>query len=514
MSELVGGRTDYELIARGYPFIVRRTPQPIPTAAIDAQPAACALINLEWLAHIAGAIEALNQPDAWQGTDEEIYNAQQQLEQLAAAFSTICEMSQGANVQFRQTDCTLEVSEDGGQTWTEIFNAGCAKTVITYNPDTGYIEADGEPVVNGDTIINNTIIVNDTSEITPNGLNKRCDMASYYADLMLPSHMAQIVQTIEQTGNNKEALSSLIGFAVALTGLIFMPFTGGASGAAALAWVFGAFTVAETLGELSALVADADAAAVNNDMTTQFWQDVKCKIYCVLPNDGIVSQAIQAQIADEVQTLAASYPNAIPLLAESIRQFSPEAIGRFNIFGALYDGSNCDLCACGAWVHAIHAFPYNTKYANLLGTTAHYPEGAFYDSAQTVRSGFVQVEIDLSKTPAWITGINAVATTYKDPGDPSDYGYAKAEIWDESAQAWQQVYSSGLSAFGADVFRNMNGGLPGQPLPVITTKVRFELLAWGINSNNAWGNNMIQGITLYGAGIDVFQLELDEYNGV
>lgn len=516
MSELVGGRTDYELMARGYPFIVRRNPQPIPAAAIDAQPAACALINLEWLAHIAGAIEALNQPDAWQGTDEEIYNAQQQLEQLAAAFSTICEMSQGANVQFRQTDCTLEVSEDGGATWTEIFNAGCAKTVITYNPDTGYIEADGEPVVSGDTIINNTIIVDNTDGIAPPSLDKRCDVASYYADLMLPSYMAEIVTTIEQTSNNKDALSALIGFAVAVTGIIFTPLTAGTSALAALGYIFAGFAVAETFGELSAMVSEADAASVENEMTPQFWQDVKCKIYCILPNDGIVTPDVQQDIADNVETLTASYPNAIPILAESIRQFSIEAIGRFNIFGALYDGSNCDLCACGGWIRNVTALPYTTKYAILHGSTAHVTGGgAFYDAAETVRSGLVTVEIDLSKTPAWITGATAKAYTGQDDGDADDYGYAKVEIWDMDAQSWVQVYTSGLSKFGADVYRNWNAGLPGQPVPILTTKIKFELLAWGINAENPqWVSNRIHEILLYGAGIDVFTLELNEFNGV
>lgn len=509
MSELVGGRTDYELIARGYPFIVRRTPQPIPTAAIDAQPAACALINLEWLAHIAGAIEALNQPDAWQGSDEEIYNAQQQLEKLAAAFSTICEMSQGANVQFRQTDCTLEVSEDGGATWTEIFNAGCAKTVITYNPDTGYIEADGEPVVSGDTIINNTIIIDDTGNLQPDGLNKRCDTASYLVDLPLPTLIQEYITTQQNNANTVDIVSALIAFGLGIGGIIV---TGGTS---AIAYIFAGLAIAADGSDLAAKILNIDPTLLAAETTAQFWQDVKCAIYCVLPNDGVLTPDVAQAIADNLESeLLTTYPNAIPLLSDSFRMFSIEALGKMSIYGALYDGDNCDLCACGGWIRAIHGLPYTTKYATLYDATSHNPNSAFFDAAQTVRSSHVTVEVDLSRTPAWITGVNAVANTYKDPGDPSSYGYAKCEVWDMDNQTWVTIFNGGLNAFGGDSFRNLNGGLPGQPYPVLTTKVRFELLAWGTNSNNSWGNNMIHGITLYGAGIDVFTLELNEFNGV
>lgn len=507
MSDPTIGRTEQEQIERGYPFIVRRNPQPIPAAAIDAQPAACALINLEWLAHIVGAIEAINQPDAWQGTDEEIYQAQQQLEALAAAFSTICDMAEGATVQFRQTDCTLEMSTDNGQTWTMIFNAGCATPVIVWNQDTGELTVDGEVVVNSETIINNTIIVNDTEELQPTGLDKRCDVASYYADLMLPSLMAEMVTSAEQSSTNVDAISSLIGFAVAVTGFIFTPATGGASAAAALAWIFGGLAVAETGAELGALIINADPVAMEAEMTPQFWQDVKCKIYCVLPSTGIVDLQVQQDIADEVETLAPAYPATIPLLSESIRSFTPEAIGKFNIFGALYDGSNCDLCACGPWQHDILDEPWLTKYVELVGTTYYdIPSETMRDSAATLNNDRIEFIVDLSKTPAIITQFRGLAQSQKmgGQGDAGDK-FLSVSAWDSNGGTWVEVWNKEVSPFGSNALPNNELILPSP-----TIKLKVEMDGWGVN---ATGNpTRVHGFGLWGVGVDVIGIEKQEMN--
>lgn len=64
------------------PFVPRKEPLPPPGVAIDASPALCAQINAEWFSHVLGALEVLAQDDTWIGTDEERYEAVQQIEQL------------------------------------------------------------------------------------------------------------------------------------------------------------------------------------------------------------------------------------------------------------------------------------------------------------------------------------------------------------------------------------------------------------------------------------------------
>lgn len=506
-SEPITGRTEQEQIERGWPFIVRRNPQPIPQAAIDAQPAACALINLEWLAHIVGAIEAINQPDAWQGTDEQIYQAQQQLEQLANAFKDICEMSQGAQVQFRQTECTLEMSDDGGATWSMIFNAGCAKTVITYNAETGYIEADGEPIVSGDTIINNTIIVDDTDGIAPTGLNKRCDVASYWADLMLPSLVAEIVTVKRNSANNASILTALLAFAVGITGAIFAPVTGGTS----LALTFGAIGLGVLGGELAAAVANVDPDQVELEVTPQFWQDVKCKIYCALPSTGIIDESNLQDIADEIATLT-NYPWTIPALVESIRLFSGEALGKFNIFGALYDGSNCDLCSCAPWYTIAFkgqisvignqpTTPWYSKYLEFIGTTAYDPaKGAILDTAATSSYDKVEFILDVSRTPAILTKWALDGRAYDSVGDDGGRA-AKVEAWDESTSSWVTVYSGGASGLGLNSFPTTQTDLP---FPSLKLKVMLE--GWGTGDAD-YKYTKIRDFRIGGVGVNVFYLQ-------
>lgn len=68
-------------------------PQPtiIPTAAWNDAPLFCLQVNDEWVSHILGVLTALDQPDTWIGTEEEIFAARQQVNEIMLALMTTCE---------------------------------------------------------------------------------------------------------------------------------------------------------------------------------------------------------------------------------------------------------------------------------------------------------------------------------------------------------------------------------------------------------------------------------------
>lgn len=371
---------------------------------------------------------------------------------------------------------------------------------------------DGAPGIDGqDCDCNQTEsedFVDDTDGIKPTGLNKRCDMASYLVDIPLPSVFADTLQAYNDAVDNNEfmVLLSIVGAAA---------LTIATAGTAALAYSAAVLSGAALGVTIYDTVLTIDTALATTEADSQFWQDVKCTIYCNLPNDAILDQQAANDIADAIDSdLTTTYPNAAPVIASMFRSFSSETRGKYNVYGALYDGDNCDLCACGGWVAYVRGYPYVSKYINLLGTTTKWPDGGvFYDGAWTDRDSLVQVEIDLTDTLAYITGISIQGASYKDSGDSGDR-YVKLEVWDEANKNYVTVWSAPASTAGADSFRNLNGGTPGVPYPLLTTKIRITQEGWGENQGMSWDNNYISVINVYGGGPDVFQIENDEYNGV
>lgn len=72
-------------------YAPRPKPTPIPEAAWNDAPLFCLRVNGDWLSHIMGVLTALDQPDTWLGTDEEIEAARQQVNEIMLAFMDVCE---------------------------------------------------------------------------------------------------------------------------------------------------------------------------------------------------------------------------------------------------------------------------------------------------------------------------------------------------------------------------------------------------------------------------------------
>lgn len=72
------------------PFNPRRTASAIPPVNIHETPTRCLTINASWASHILGILDLLAQPDAWLGSEEQKYEATQQIEEIILELSKAC----------------------------------------------------------------------------------------------------------------------------------------------------------------------------------------------------------------------------------------------------------------------------------------------------------------------------------------------------------------------------------------------------------------------------------------
>lgn len=135
-------------------FAPRQEPRVAPGVGMFDAPVTCVRINAQWASHILGALEVLNQDDAWQGDAAEVFRARQEIERLMAAIveGNCTEVGETLAAQFRINNCIMEYSYDG-VTWTpvggwESFAAAC------FTGPTGPPGADGDTI---DTINVSTI---------------------------------------------------------------------------------------------------------------------------------------------------------------------------------------------------------------------------------------------------------------------------------------------------------------------------------------------------------------------
>jgi hypothetical protein len=235
-------------------------------------------------------------------------------------------------LRFNSSTCSFEVSYNNGLSW-EVLPGWDAAALDCFQGPPGEPGTPGTPGEPGQST--------DFPTQTPgeDGPNKRCDMASYMVDLVLPT----LVQDSIAARQESTDFISLVGIlmSVVAAGLAIAATGGAAIPAFAIAGIgaAGAGTTYE------AHIQGVDIQSLENQLTPQFWQDVKCAIYCKLPSDGILTLEACDAIADEVMQIN-GVTEAKTTVALQFRTFSEAARGRWSVVGALYDGQNCDLCGC------------------------------------------------------------------------------------------------------------------------------------------------------------------------
>lgn len=192
-------------------------------------------------------------------------------------------------------DGTIEISTDGGETWTPATPAQDPRTNGSYLPS---IDASTD--------------------------ESKCEAANS-ATAYFKQVQAEAKAKMDENVGLAQLAAILIGF-LAGVGVIA---TGGA-----LAILFAG---------LGAILASLDATAWDALFTTEFWEDLNCQIFCVMDDEGFVAQ-------DKVLELATDFYTAHPDRAGQFIRDMLTGMGSVGLSNAIrigLDGSiSCDDCVC------------------------------------------------------------------------------------------------------------------------------------------------------------------------
>lgn len=295
----------------------------------------CVVIPDEWKAHILGVMEALDQPDTWQGTDAEIQDARDAVREIMNDIARgNCEADMPVIPQFQFTaECGLEVSTDSGMTWEAVPGWDTYAAACFTGPQgepgatgaTGPTGPQGEPGPQGIQGIQGP--TGPTGPTGPQGLQgapgEDCDCPPQSAApapdpddnsdglrCSIAINMANELQRIwfqayEDSDNLLSDYFAGIGTGAAVVAYLF---PGVALAAAATAVFFGALDIIRNL-EL------AEANAFDSAAVERF----RCALYCILDaqNTTVITQNILDQWADQI-ALDSLFPNAY-VVADMLR---------------------------------------------------------------------------------------------------------------------------------------------------------------------------------------------------
>lgn len=106
---------DQRLTPRYAPFI---KPVPIPTAQAFDEPTRCLRVNEQWVGYILGALDVLDQFDVWEGGEEQVFNARQQVLQIKAALMDTEACEQMPALEIEVVDCQIRYRTNPADDWT------------------------------------------------------------------------------------------------------------------------------------------------------------------------------------------------------------------------------------------------------------------------------------------------------------------------------------------------------------------------------------------------------------
>lgn len=264
-------------------YAPRIRPIPIPGAAWNDAPLFCLQLNDEWVSHVLGALEVLDQSDTWQGTEDEIRAAREQVNQLMLAFMQMCEETVA---EFRIDDCDLQWRENSDSDWISLGNvcgadgadgATGATGAAGATGSTGATGATGEPGEKGDK--GDCCGVDDVTTPTTSDNATFCGMATYFVKWH-NDEWTDIMQREQAAADVADAIAGAVD-AIPGIGILLSPFT----------------AVAHEVADLADATIDTYLAQVD----TEFLEKVQCDLYCDLKAAGTYSAALVTSWAQGIE---------------------------------------------------------------------------------------------------------------------------------------------------------------------------------------------------------------------
>lgn len=241
------------------PYDTRLIPAPVPDTDLCDCPRVQLCINSEWASHLDGLLERLLYRDAWAGTDEDKDRAIATIERLLSMFKVrdmcCCGDRKPTNQRVNPITGKIEYSYDGGQTWEEAPNSDDPRfSSPVYAPP---------------------------EDLPAPGSDRRCIQAGNF------------VQFCKQ---QTDAFIADSGSWLALTGLVIAFL--------ALLTVLGAIslgTLTPVILPLMAAIWSLGNSGFSAVMNQAAYDDLLCVLYCHIPEDGIITEAVWQQIKGAIK---------------------------------------------------------------------------------------------------------------------------------------------------------------------------------------------------------------------
>lgn len=280
-------------------YAPRLQPTPIPEAAWNDEPLFCLEVNDEWVSHILGVLIALDQQDTWIGTDDEIFAARQQVNEIMAAFMERCAMDCCLPPLTRLTDDGgMEVSYDGGVTWNPATTEDPRKSApqLPILPTTG------------------------------TGAGNKCRAAN---DVVRQFKDAQTAFK-DQLGGGLTVLQLALAFASAVA-VLFL--TAGTLSA----------VLVPALLTLAAAIVGTGATAYDDLFTSDVWDDLLCKVYCRVGGDGTFETSGYTGLLTDIDSVFTG--NVALTFSSILRGWQLEGLNNAAKTPST-DNASCDECVC------------------------------------------------------------------------------------------------------------------------------------------------------------------------
>lgn len=334
----------------------------VPASGILEGETYCLRINKLWLAHILGALAVLDQPGAWNG---DVDFARDQVRKLMASIDPECPSVMGIT-NIRVNNCILEAEfSDNPGVWVTVGDLSACAIEGPQGPE-GPAGADGEPGLDGYTpvpIWNGTQLAWDldedgTADTTPvdlrgpqgidgicpdcgdgivetpgeDGNDKRCNVASYLVDIVLPSLMEEMLSKREDATDVVDLFILFFQLGLTIFGGLNPP-----------AWVIVTLFASEASRNLAGSFITANASDIRASLTPAFWEEVRCIIYDHLPDSGIITQDVRDAIEADIDEIPTGN-DAGELVTDVIQSVTREAIDHWVLLGTAYTGGDCSIC--------------------------------------------------------------------------------------------------------------------------------------------------------------------------
>ncbi len=270
---------------------------PIPEARWNDEPLFCLEVNDEWVSHILGVMSAMDQADTWQGDEDAIRDARQQVNEIMLAFMEVCMDCCGeTEIAMKRVDENghFQQSTDGGATWTD---------APQLDPRNNIPQTPPYPPTDSD--------------------NSKCA----YSDSIVQHFKTGFVDVVEEGSTVEELLAFLTG----ITEAIFGPLTG------PIGWIIPALVAIATA--VVAVGNTAFQAAFNDDV----WNALRCLIFDNINADGSFSIAGLDAVYSNIDTVASD------VIAQTTLRSWIAALGVTGMTNAAHLGkgssTSCDDCS-------------------------------------------------------------------------------------------------------------------------------------------------------------------------